>query len=187
MKIQMNTGVLVDKAWPQTGAMRNIILVLAGSWLIAMTAQIVLPIGPVPITGQTFGVLFIAALLGSRLGAGSVIAYLMQGAMGLPFFAGGMGGPAVFTAPTAGYLIGFVVAAFVVGWLAERGWDRTVGRTVAMMLLGTAVITIFGLPWLAQFTGWKHVLAFGFIPFIPGDVAKVILAATLLPTAWKSK
>ena len=185
VQVQSNTGVMADSVWPKTGMARNIILMLAGSWLLAMTAQIALPIGPVPITGQTFGVLLIAALLGSRLGAGSVIAYLVQGAMGLPFFAGGMGGTAVLIGPTAGYLVGFVVAAFVVGWLAERGWDRTAGRTVAMMLLGTAVIYAFGLPWLAQFTGWEHVLTLGMIPFIPGDILKVMLAAVMLPTGWK--
>ncbi len=185
MKYQLNADVLAEKVWPQTGMARNIILVLAGSWLIAMTAQITLPIGPVPITGQTLGVLLIAALLGSRLGAGSVLAYLAQGAAGLPFFAGGMGGTAVFVGPTAGYLVGSVVAAFVVGWLAERGWDRTPARTVVVMLLGTAVITLFGLLWLAQFTGWGNVLALGMIPFIPGDILKVMMAAVLLPTMWK--
>jgi len=185
VQYQSNVGVMADKAWPQTGMARNIILMLAGSWLIAMTAQIALPIGPVPITGQTFGVLLIAALLGSRLGAGSVVAYLIQGAMGLPFFAGGMAGTAVFAGPTAGYLIGFIAAAFVVGWLAERGWDRTPARTVAMMLLGTAVIYAFGLIWLSTFTGWANVLTLGMVPFLPGDILKVMLAAVMLPTGWK--
>lgn len=185
VQYQSNAGVLADKAWPQTGIARNIILMLAGSWLIAMTAQIALPIGPVPITGQTFGVLLIAALLGSRLGAGSVAAYLVQGAMGMPFFAGGMAGTAVFAGPTAGYLVGFIAAAFVVGWLAERGWDRTPARTVAMMLGGTAVIYAFGLLWLSRFTGWDNVLTLGMIPFLPGDLLKVMLAAVMLPTGWK--
>lgn len=185
MQYQSNTGVMADKAWPQTGMARNIILMLAGSWLIAMTAQIALPIGPVPITGQTFGVLLIAALLGSRLGAGSVVTYLIQGAMGMPFFAGGMAGTAVFAGPTAGYLVGFIAAAFVVGWLAERGWDRSPARTVAMMLLGTAVIYAFGLIWLSTFTGWANVLTLGMVPFLPGDILKVMLAAVMLPTGWK--
>lgn len=185
VQYQSSVGVMADKAWPKTGMARNIILMLAGSWLIAMTAQIALPIGPVPITGQTFGVLLIAALLGSRLGAGSVITYLIQGAMGLPFFAGGMAGTAVFAGPTAGYLIGFIAAAFVVGWLAERGWDRTPGRTVAMMLLGTAVIYAFGLVWLSTFTGLANALTLGMVPFLPGDILKVMLAAVMLPTGWK--
>jgi biotin transport system substrate-specific component len=185
VQYQSNAGVMADKAWPQTSMARNIILMLAGSWLIAMTAQIALPIGPVPITGQTFGVLLIAALLGSRLGAGSVITYLIQGAMGLPFFAGGMAGTAVFAGPTAGYLIGFIAAAFVVGWLAERGWDRSPARTVVMMLLGTAVIYAFGLLWLSTFTGWANVLTLGMVPFLPGDILKVMLAAVMLPTGWK--
>ena len=185
VQYQSSVGVMADNVWPKTGIARNIILMLAGSWLIAMTAQIALPIGPVPITGQTFGVLLIAALLGSRLGAGSVVTYLIQGAMGLPFFAGGMAGTAVFAGPTAGYLIGFIAAAFVVGWLAERGWDRTPARTVAMMLLGTAVIYAFGLLWLSTFTGWNNVITLGMVPFLPGDILKVMLAAVMLPTGWK--
>ncbi len=181
MQIQINSDVLVNKMWPQTGITRSIILMAAGSWLIAMTAQITFPILPVPITGQTFGVLIIAALLGSRLGVGAVLAYLMQGAMGMPFFAGGMGGTAVFLGPTAGYLVGFAAAALVVGSLAERGWDRTFERTAGMMLMGTAVITLFGLLWLAQFTSWQQAFTLGAMPFIPSDILKILLAAALLP------
>ncbi len=105
--------------------------------------------------------------------------------MGLPFFAGGAAGAAVFAGPTAGYLVGFVVAAYVVGALCERGWDRNVGSAVVAMLIGTALIYAFGLPWLARFTGWDQVLQLGMLPFLPGDILKVILAAVLLPAGWK--
>ncbi len=175
---------LANALWPGSGVVREVILILAGSLLIALTAQISLPMWPVPVTGQTFGVLLVAALLGRR-GALSVVLYLFEGAMGLPFFAGGLAGPAVLVGPTAGYLAGFVVAAYVVGALCERGWDRNVGSAVVAMLIGTGLIYACGLPWLAQFTGWDQVLQLGMLPFLPGDILKVILAAVLLPAGWK--
>jgi len=127
----------------------------------------------------------VGGLLGSRLGAMSLLLYLAEGALGLPVFAGGAGSVLHFAGPTAGYLFGFVAAAFVVGWLCERGWSRKVETAVFATLLGTAAIYLFGLPWLAQFTGWDKVLQLGLIPFIPGDVLKVILAALALPLGWK--
>src|SRR5687768_13758188 len=104
----------------------DILLILGGSLLLALSAQIVVQKVPVPITGQTFAVLLVGALLGSRRGGLSLLTYLLEGAAGLPFFAGGTGGIAKLTGPTGGYLIGFMVAAFAVGLLAERGWDRRV-------------------------------------------------------------
>lgn len=176
---------LATAAWPQATVSRQLILVLAGSWLIALTAQFSLPLWPVPVTGQTLGVLLVAALLGARLGPASLLAYLAQGAVGLPFFAGGSGGPAVLAGLTGGYLAGFVAAAWLVGTLAERGWDRRRARCLLMMLIGTAVIYLFGLPWLARFVGWEMAFAKGVLPFIPGDLLKAMLAALLLPAGWK--
>jgi biotin transporter BioY len=177
--------VLSQAIWPATGLWRDLILVLGGSWLVALLAQLEIGIGPVPVTGQTLGVLLVGALLGSRLGAASMIAYLVQGAMGLPFFAGGAAGAAYLVGATAGYLAGFVVAAFVVGWLAERGWDRRMGTAVLAMLIGNVIIYAFGLAWLSRFTGLEAVLSAGLIPFIPGDIIKIIIAAGLLPLGWK--
>ncbi len=178
-------SVLIEALWPSSGLVRDLVLVLAGSWLVALLAQIQIPMWPVPVTGQTLGVLLVGALLGSRLGATSMIAYLVQGAIGLPFFAGGAAGTAVLVGPTAGYLAGFVVAAFVVGWLAERGWDRHMGTAVLAMIIGNVIIYTLGLAWLSRFTGLETVLSVGMIPFIPGDILKIIIAAGLLPLGWK--
>lgn len=162
-------------------------LVLGGSLLIAMSAQIaiLLPFSPVPITGQTLAVLLVGALLGSRRGTLSVLAYLAEGAMGLPVFAGGGTGVAWLLGPTGGYLLGFMPAAFITGWLAERDWDRRVETTLLMMLVGNITIYAVGLLYLAFFTGLDRVLPLGFYPFIVGDVAKWLLATALLPSAWR--
>lgn len=176
--------VLAEALWPKASGAREITLILGGSLLIALTAQISFMIGPVPITGQTFGVLLVAALLGRR-GALSVLAYITQGTLGLPVFAGGTAGPAVLVGPTAGYLIGFVVAAFVVGWLCEKGWDRRIATAVLAMLCGNVIIYLFGITWLANYVSWQQVLATGLIPFLPGDIIKIVLAALALPLGWK--
>ena len=162
-------------------------LILTGSLLIALSAQVAVPLAfsPVPVTAQTFVVLLIGALFGSRRGAATVIAYLSEGACGLPFFAEGTGSAAILLGPTGGYLIGFVGAAYLTGWLAERGWDRGLLSTAAAMVLGNVVIYITGLAWLSSFVGSENVLSLGFYPFIPGAVVKIALAAMLLPTAWK--
>ena len=164
----------------------NAVLVVGGSLLVALAAQVAIPLpfSPVPVTGQTLGVLLVGVLLGSRRGAISVLAYLTEGLVGLPVFAGGRAGFAYFLGPTGGYLIGFVMAAFVTGYLAERGWDRRVWTALCAMLLGNAVIFVVGLPWLARFVGTARVLALGVYPFVPGDLLKLALAATLVPAGW---
>jgi len=165
----------------------DIVLVAGASLFIALMAQltIYLPFSPVPVTGQTLAVLLIGALLGSSRGSMAVLAYLAEGVAGMPVFAGGLAGPAVLAGPTGGYLAGFVVAAYAVGWLAERGWDRNAVTTAAAMLVGNAAIYISGLAWLAQFVGGQNAPAAGLYPFIPGDIAKLIFAALLLPIGWK--
>jgi biotin transport system substrate-specific component len=162
-------------------------LIIGGSLLIALSAQVKvpLPFSPVPITGQTFAVLMIGALLGSRRGSLCALAYIIQGAAGLPVFAFGAG-PAVLAGPTGGYLAGFVVGAYVTGFLAERGWDRRVGTTILAMVLGNLGIYSFGLVWLCCLIGvGKAVLAVGLFPFIVGDLLKIVLAAIVLPSGWK--
>jgi len=182
---QKSPSFLAVAVWPQPSLIRDLIMVLTGSWLIALTAQLSFSIGPVPITGQTVGVLLVGALLGSRRGAASVLAYLAQGFAGLPVFAGGMATTAVLAGPTAGFLLGFLPAAFVIGWLCERGWDRRVETAVIAMLLGNLLIYAFGLPLLSRFVGWDQVLPLGLIPFIPGDILKIVLAAMVMPFGWK--
>ncbi len=167
---------------------RDAFLVVAGSLLIAALAQIEIPLPftPVPITGQTFGVLLIGAALGSRRGVATLILYLVEGALGLPFFAGGASGVGILTGATAGYLIGFVIAAYAVGLLAERGLERSVRTSIIPFLVGTIVIYICGVAWLAIVLGGlgKAIVA-GVVPFLIGDAIKLVAASLVLPAAWK--
>ncbi|MFK8079983.1 MAG: biotin transporter BioY [Granulosicoccus sp.] len=168
---------------------RGVTVVLIGSFLLTVSAKLSIPFLPVPMTLQTLVVLCLGMVLGPRLGAAAVLAYLAQGAMGLPVFAGtpekGIG-IAYMLQHTGGYLVGFVVAAFVVGLLAQRRWDRSMLTTIAAMLIGNAIIYAFGLFWLGTLIGWdKPVLALGMTPYLLGDLAKILIAAAVLPTLWK--
>lgn len=167
------------------GLTRDLLLVLAGTAVIALSAQVAvyLPFTPVPISGQTFGVLLIGLALGSRRGALAVATYVAQGAAGLPVFAGGASGLAVVLGPRGGYLAGMVLAAFVAGKLAERGWDRRLPSVAGAMLVGNAAIYAVALPWLAFFVGGDLGTAFalGCAPFLLGDAIKVALAAGGVP------
>ncbi|MBN2561884.1 MAG: biotin transporter BioY [Phycisphaerae bacterium] len=164
---------------------RDSALVLAGSMLVALCAKIQVPMAPVPITLQTFAVLLVGAALGSRRGALALVAYLLEGAGGLPVFAGPSPGLMSFAGPTAGYLLAFPIAAFVVGYLAERGWDRRFTTAIAAMGVGQVIILALGFGWLAMFVGAKAAYATGVAVFVPGDVLKILLAATALPAAWR--
>jgi biotin transport system substrate-specific component len=167
---------------------RHIILVLIGVLLIAIGAKvaIAIPGNPVPITGQTFGVLVAGGALGFRRGIAAAGIYVLLGVVGLPFFAQGKTGIEVIWGSTGGYLIGFVVAAAIVGRLAELGWDRSLVGAVGAMLIASAAIYVIAVPWLAYVT--KHDLAWGFQngfePFILGDALKLGLAAAVFPAAW---
>lgn len=157
----------------------------------ALSAQIVIPIpgSPVPMTGQTLAVLLSGAALGSWAGAGSQMIYWSMGAVGLPFYSGASGGWEVATGATAGYLFGFIVAAWVVGALAERGQDRTVDTALPAFLAGNTIIYVFGLTWLfvsvPSITTMGQAVAVGLLPFAVGDAVKILVAALLLPAAWK--
>lgn len=175
-------------------AFYDVALIIGGSLLIALCARLAvwLPLSPVPVTGQTFAVLMIGALFGARRAGLSVLAYIIEGAAGLPVFAAGAGGIAWLLGPTGGYLVGFVPAAYITGFLAQNRWDRRVGTTVLAMILGNVVIYAFGLLWLFCL---KHlfmlpiardgILASGLYPFIIGDLLKIALAAAVLPSGWK--
>jgi biotin transport system substrate-specific component len=160
----------------------EVVLILATSLLIAVSAyvRVVLPFTPVPVTAQTLTVLLSGALLGSRRGTLAVLAYLAQGIIGLPVFAGGTRGLSVLLGPTGGYLVGFTAAAFVTGVLAERGWLHLPLAGIAAMVLGNLTIYAVGLPWLSSFVGGKQAFALGFLPFVVGDLAKMAVAAILL-------
>ena len=184
MKARGRSLTLVTAVLPRTNLLTDVTLIVGFSVLTAVCARIALWLGPVPVTGQTFAVLLAGALLGSKRGALSQLAYLAQGAIGLPVFAGGMGGVAYMLGPTGGYLMGFVAMAFVVGWLVERGWDRHVITAALAMAAGGVVLYALGLSWLARFVPGQALLATGLMPFIPGDLLKLALAATLLPSGW---
>jgi biotin transport system substrate-specific component len=179
--------VMIEAVWPKPGVAREGTLILGGSLFIALAAQlqILLPFSPVPITGQTFAVLLLAAIYGSKRGPAAVMTYLTLGFSGLPVFAGGAFGATMLYGPTAGYLAGFLGAAFIVGALSEREWDRQPSSAAASMIVGNLVIYIAGAAWLSNFIGWKSVLSVGVIPFLPGDAIKIALATLLLPVGWK--
>ncbi len=165
---------------------RDILLIATGSLLVAGMAQvrIPLPFTPVPITGQTFAVLVVGAALGSKRGASSLALYLLLGLAGLPFFAGGASGLAILAGPTGGYLVGFILAAYLVGLLAARGLDRRVPSALLAFLAGEIVIYLFGVAWLSVYLGIPHALMAGLLPFLAGDAIKLAAAALVLPAAW---
>lgn len=164
-------------------------LVLGGTLILTASARISIPFYPVPMTLQTLAVLMLGVLLGPRLAALTVAAYLAQGAVGLPVFAGtpekGIG-LAYIAGPTGGFLVGFLLAAFLVGMLARRGWDRKPAMIALAMLLGTLAIYVSGLLWLGAVVGWdKPILEWGLYPFLAGDALKLALAAVAAPLAWR--
>jgi biotin transport system substrate-specific component len=181
---------LVRPAERRNARIYDAALISGGSLVIAGSAQIAVGV-PVPVTGQTFAVLMLAALLGSRRGVLCVLAYLAEGLMGLPVFSQGRAGPAMFFGPTGGFLLGFVPAAYIVGALAERGWDRRAITTMLAMVLGSVAMYACGLAWLSCLDNLLgrplggSVLAVGLYPFLVGDVLKIVLATFLLPFGWR--
>ena len=169
-----------------TSAVTKAALVVFGSLLLAVSAQFKIPLYPVPVTGQTLVVLLIGMTYGPRLGGITIAAYLFEGAIGLPVFAGGAAGVAVLMGPTAGYLFGFLLAAIAMGYLAERGMGRTVVSTIAAMVIGNCVIYLCGALWLANFIGFGQAIAAGVLPFLYGDALKLVVAAGLMPWAWRA-
>jgi biotin transport system substrate-specific component len=172
---------------PRAGLATDIVLVLAGTALVAAAAQVSIPFEPVPLTGQTFAVLLVGSSLGAIRGAVSLSLYLCLGVAGAPIYADGRHGWGIITGPTGGYIVGFVVAACVTGYLAERGWDRRFPSAVGAMLTGNVIVYAVGLPWLAVVldTNFDTTLDLGLYKFVPGDLLKLYLAAALLPTAWR--
>ena len=169
------------------GIVYDLLIIICGSFLVGISAKIrvYLPFSPVPVTGQTFVVLMLGALFGSYRGGLTMLTYLVEGVLGLPVFTGITGAAALF-GPTGGYLVGFVVAAYVVGRLAEMGWDRRVWTAVAAMLIGDAVLLTFGFVWLTLLLmDVKTAFIAGVVAFVPGDILKIALAAAILPVGWK--
>ncbi|MDZ7799904.1 MAG: biotin transporter BioY [Trueperaceae bacterium] len=181
------TGLLVDRLVPvRSPALRIAVQVVIGVAFLAALAQVRVQVGPVPITGQTLGVLLLGAAYGATLGLGTTLAYLLAGAAGLAVFSGGGAGLSTLLGPTGGYLLGFPLAALLVGALAARGWDRWIGSAALAMVAGNVVIYTFGLAWLSRFApDLPTTLAWGLWPFLAGDAVKIVAAAGMLPLAWR--
>jgi biotin transport system substrate-specific component len=187
MSTYAKADTLMGAALAPLDSVRSAGLVIVFSLFIAACAQFTIHIGPIPITGQSFAVLMTGALLGSRLGAMAVVAYLIEGAIGLPFFApGGPLGILRFLGPTGGYLVAFPAAAFITGAFAEHGWDKRYPTAVAAMAIGSLIIFLGGWAWYAILTNTPPVAAFriAVLPFLLGDAIKIALAAAVLPTGW---
>ena len=187
---------LAASLWPvvqahggRTRVLRGVALALLGTAAMTVAAKIQVPFYPVPMTMQTMVVLVLGMAYGWRLAGATMLLYLLEGALGLPVFVGTPAkgiGIAYIMGSTGGYLLGFVFAAIVCGWLAERGWDRSVWRTVLALLIGNALIYVPGLLWLGALFGWdKPILSWGLYPFVLGDLTKLAMAAALMPLAWQ--
>lgn len=181
---------LVDRVVTRTW-LSDIALVVAGTALVAVLAQVAIPLWPVPVTGQTLAVLLVGASLGAARGAASLSLYAILGAVGLPIYSDSSSGWSVLLGPTGGYIIGFIVSAAVVGWAAERSWDRGWYKPIITFIGGSLVVFAIGLPWLAVSLGQlglpndlQSVLVAGFYPFIIGGLIKAAIAAALLPALW---
>ena len=180
------TPTLMGLVWPARSVARTVVLMAVGSALLALSAKIQVPFYPVPMTMQTLVVLVIGAAYGWRLGAATVGLYLLEGALGLPVFAGPAAGIGYMAGPTGGFLVGFLLAALLTGFMAERGWDRSLLRVLAMMAIGHAVIFACGLAWLAQLFQFDfgRAWAAGVAPFYAATVLKTALAAALMQAGW---
>jgi biotin transporter BioY len=197
MQAAVRYGTLVDALGPRVSSRaaavaRNVVLVAAGTGLVSACAQITIPWEPVPLTGQTFGVLLVGGLLGFWRAFSALALYWAVGALGAPVFSDAAGGWSAITSPSGGYIIGFILAAAVAGYLCERGGDRTVLRMIGVLFLGNVLIYAVGVPWLAGSNigadgadfGWSNAWTFGVAPFIAGDLVKLFAVAGLLPTGW---
>ncbi len=185
--------VLADRLVKRNTAVTDAALVLAGAAVVGLLAQVSVPLWPVPITGQTLGVLLVGAALGARRGAASLLSYMLLGLVGMPWFAQFTGGLAAVAKPSFGYIIGFIPAAYLIGYLSERRWDRSWWKAVAGFGLASLIPFVFGVPYLwavlalaGKNIGFAGAMAAGFTPFIIGGIVKWLLGAMLLPGAWKA-
>lgn len=186
----MSSISLTSTLLPRSSALTKALLVTAGALTIGALAQVAIPVpgSPVPVTGQTLGVLLIATAFGSALGFATFALYLAIGFIGAPVFAGQGYGIERLLGPTGGYLIGMLIASWVLGALAGRKWDQKLSSALFTMFIGNSIIFAFGLIWLQRYTGkdWSWVLNAGLTPFIFGEILKAVIAGALLPTLWKA-
>jgi biotin transport system substrate-specific component len=196
MATTLSKMVLSEAILPGKGnalLLKRVALVVLGIAALAIAAKIRVPFWPVPITMQTFVVLTVGTAYGTRLGVVTMLGYLLVGALGFDIFTSSSAenhGLAYMMGGTGGYLVGFVLTAGVLGWLARAGWDRSIAKMAAALLIGNAIIYVPGVLWLGHLyagtKGWATVLDWGLWPFLAGDALKLALAALLLPLAWKA-
>ncbi len=197
MRNEMTGSALAPALWPErvNPVVRNVVLVLLGTGILTLSAKINVLTVPVPITMQTFAVMALAAAYGSRLAVATVVAYLLEGLVGIPVFANtALAGPSYFLGTTGGFLIGFIPTAFIVGLAADRGWDRSPIRLGLTMIVADAVTFVMGFAWLAWFAtrangvdggiGVANAWTYGVQPFIVADLVKIALAACVIPAGW---
>ena len=186
-KIFNRNRSLIDNLFPFRGVnvyFKNIILILFGTLLLAFSSKIQVPFWPVPMTMQTFVVFIIAMAYGWKLSFLTLIAYLIEGALGLPVFAKG-GGLPYLIGPTAGYLYGMTIAAAVIGYFADLGYGKTIIKCIMPLLIGTIIIFVFGIGYLSSIIGFEKAIVAGLLPFIPSELFKIALAVFIIPTIWK--
>jgi biotin transport system substrate-specific component len=180
--------VIADRLLPRSSVLTDVALVAAGAAVVGVMAQVTIPMWPVPITGQTLAVMLVGGSLGVRRGAAALAVYLVVGLLGVPWFADANGGVAMALAPSFGYILGFVPAAALAGWCAERAWDRRPVLALAGFLLATAVPFVVGVPFMAAVLGLSDpatIAAYGITPFIVPGIIKAAVAAALFPAAWR--
>jgi len=183
--VGLGRATLADRFFPR-GLATDAVLVASGAGLTAICAQVVIPVGPIPVTAQAMAALFVGMLLGALRGAMALTLYVCMGWAGLPVFSDGGAGTERLFGPSGGYIVGFILAAAVVGWIAERGWDRTFPRATVSALAGSASIYIVGLPWHAV-TGvdsYQQTLASSLAIFVLSDVVKSVLTAIGVSACW---
>ena len=183
----MTSTTLANRLWPEAATqnwLRNAGLAVIGTLIVAAAAHISVPMLPVPMTLQTLAVLAIGAAFGARLGAATLALYAIEGAAGLPVFSPTADGYPGIIGPTGGYIIGFILAAGLVGWFAEKGWDRSIPKMLVACVLGGAILYVPGLAWLATYIGAEGAVKFGLLPFIAGDLVKAAIAALAFPLLW---
>jgi len=189
MSLVSTTTSLRAAVLPRSTAISNVGLLLGGTLFLSAMAQIAIPVpgSPVPVTGQTLGVLLLGTAYGATLGLSTFAFYLLMGIAGAPIFASGSHGISKLTGATGGYLVGMLLASLVLGALAGRKWDQKIATVIPTMLIGTAIIFIFGVGWLHISTGqsWRWAFDKGLTPFILGEVLKIAIASTALPTLWR--
>lgn len=186
LSLAVGRPTLADHVVPR-GLVTDIALVAGGAALTGLLAQVAIPLWPVPITGQTLAVLLVGSTLGASRGALAMLAYAVAGVAGIPWFSDTGHGIGVLLGSSGGYIVGFVLAAALTGWLAQRQWDRRFLHAAVTFLAGSGVVFLVGLPWLAVVTGadLQQTLAWGLWPFIPGGIIKALIAAAIIPAVWQ--